>query len=113
MTANQSSIRQVLSHPAIGLLIALAVSIVFCSLTIAGIINATLAYVLLFIGWIVSIAVCYVGHPILSLTKKAVIVYAIFVSAFFCGYWRRGMVVQTQRNGERPKIANCGHKGRT
>jgi hypothetical protein len=75
--------RKIFSHPAIGLFIALAVSFIFASLSIAGVINMILAYFLLFLGWLVSIAICYIGRPTLSLTKRGIATYAIVVSVAF------------------------------
>jgi hypothetical protein len=75
--------REIFSHPAIGLLIALAISFIFASLSIAGIKNMILAYFLLFLGWLVSMAICYVGRPALSLTKRGIATYATIVSVAF------------------------------
>jgi hypothetical protein len=76
-------LQKLLSHPTIILCVALVLAMVPASLGVAGVINMTLAYILLVVCFFAVLAICYVGRSTSLLTEKSVMIILPTAILFF------------------------------
>ena|SRR5258708_2258340 len=85
---------------AAALVTATVVALVLASLTTAGVINMTLAIILLFLAWVVAVGGTYLLGPAWKLTGKHRVVFAVILAVLLFGVERVEVAYQPQQGPE-------------